>query len=93
MTIGGFTISELAQLITMAGVVFMIARGIVTKRDCEKCKTETEEDLDKGSENFKEIRGTLADHGEQIAGIGSTVSGVADNVQILVTKAIGNGGG
>lgn len=88
---GDLTIAEWAQLITMLGVFFMIARGIVTKKDCEKCKSETDDDLDSGKEEFKEIKATQADHGEQLAGIGSTVNAMERNVQVLVGHHIGGG--
>lgn len=85
-----FTIAEWAQLITMIGVIFMIARGIVTKKDCEKCKTETNKNLESGSNEFREINSTLTDHGEQLAGIGATVSAMAGNVGKLVSHHIGD---
>jgi hypothetical protein len=89
MTIGGFTIGELAQILTMAGVIFMIARGIITKKECDKCKNETEDGFKDGRKEFKEMRRVQTDHGEQLAGISSTVNGMAGNVQTLVDHHIG----
>lgn len=96
MMIAEITIAEWAQIIPMiitcGGVVFMIARGIVTKKDCEKCKSGTDADLAAGSKEFKEIRATQADHGEQLAGIGSTVNSMEQNVSLIVEHHITKGG-
>lgn len=92
MTIGGFTVSEIVQLSTLASVVFIIARGIVTKKDCDKCKADTDKDLDKGDVKFEEIGRTLTDHGEQLSGISSTVNGMAGNVKTLVDHHLKGGG-
>lgn len=88
---GDLTIAEWAQLVTMLGVFFMIARGIVTKKDCKDCRSETDKDFDSGRKEFKEIKSTQADHGEQLAGIGGTVNAMEQNVQLLVGHHIGGG--
>lgn len=89
MEIAGISVVEITQLLTLLGVVFMIMRGIVTKKDCEKCKTETEGDFKAGRREFKEVRQVQADHGEQLAGIGSTVTAMSGNVDKLVQHHIG----
>lgn len=93
MILSEITIIESAQLVTMAGVLFMIARGIVTKKDCEKCKAETKADLDSGRKEFREIKDTQADHGGQLAGISSAVSTMEGNVNLLVSHHIGGSNG
>ena len=92
MTVYGFTIAELTGIFTLLGVAFMIARGIVTRKDCKDCKADTDKDLEKGSEKFEEIKKTQVDHGEQLAGISATVGPMAASVQQLVSHHIGGNG-
>jgi hypothetical protein len=65
------------------------------EKDCIECKADTKERLDKGSEEFnaididiKELARVQTDHGEQLAGISSTVNAVANDVSMLVKHHI-----
>ena len=89
MTVYGFTIAELTGIFTLLGVFWIVARGIVTKKDCKDCKVDIDKDLEKGSEKFEDIKNTQIDHGEQLAGISATLAPMAASVQQLVSHHIG----
>lgn len=66
------------------------------KEDCEKCNAVHKKRFAKGENEFndidtdiKEIKGIITDHGEQLAGISSTVQAVNSNVDKLVLHHFG----
>lgn len=68
---------------TLLTVVYGVARGIITRKDCDKCKAGIKADtherrrkddkaFERGSLKFEGIQETLGAHGEQLAAIGAT---------------------
>ena len=86
--------------ISMSVIGVRVSRSLATKEDCkenlatmdmklERCKGEVDRDLDRGRDDFRQIRDTQSEQGEQIASIGATVNVMAVNVDRLVNHALG----
>lgn len=100
MKIVGLTIIEISEIVLFMVLAVSLIRNTVTKKQVEKKLTKHRDDIDKelekGSNEFKEIRTEFKEirsvqtiHGEQLAGIGSTVNSMATSVEKLVDHHIG----